>query len=268
MALPPPATRSTALVTGTSAGLGVELARCLARRGHNLVLVARRQERLDALATQLTAEHGVRVDAIAADLRTAAERDRLAAAIEELGLRVEVLVNNAGYGSGGRFVELDREKEVEMIRLNCEAVVDLCGRYAPGMAQRRRGAIINVASTASFQPMVRQATYSATKAMVRTFSEALHTELRSSGVAVTALCPGPLKTEFIEVAGVGDGAHAAPEFIWEDPADTAEAGVVGAEHNRRIVIPGTFNRVGALAGTYSPHSVTLRALNRFYPIGR
>ena len=268
MALPPPASRSTALVTGTSAGLGVELARCLARRGHNLVLVARRQDRLDALADELTAEHGVRVDAVAADLRETAERDRLAVAVEDLGLHVEILVNNAGYGSGGRFVELDREFEVNMVRLNCEAVVDLCSRYAPAMAARGRGAIMNVASTASFQPMVRQATYAGTKAMVRAFTEALHTELRPHGVVVSALCPGPLKTEFIDVAGVGDGASAAPDFVWEDPADTAEEGVRGLERNRRIVIPGTINRVGAIAGTYAPHSVVLRAFDRFSPIGR
>jgi short-subunit dehydrogenase len=268
MALPAPAPGSTALVTGTSAGLGIELAHALARRGHNVVLVARRQDRLDALAEEIAAEHGVRADAIACDLRDADARSLLVDDIAALGLTVEVLVNNAGYGSGGRFVDLDRESEVDMIRLNCEAVVDLCGRYAPGMVDRGQGAIMNVASTVSFQPVVRQATYSGSKAMVRAFSEALHMELRAHGVAVTALCPGPLKTEFVEVAGMEKATHGTPDFIWEDPGDTAEAGVLGLENNKRVVVPGVFNRVGAIAGTHSPHSVVLRAMDRFYPIGR
>jgi len=268
VALPPPELESTALVTGTSAGLGVELAHALARRGHNVVLVARRQERLDALAVELAAEHGVRAEAIACDLRDADARAALIDDVAALGLTVEVLVNNAGYGSGGRFVDLDRQSEVDMIRLNCEAVVDLCGRYAPAMVHRGRGAIMNVASTVSFQPMVRQATYSGSKAMVRAFTEALHTELRPHGVAVTALCPGPLKTEFVEVAGMEQAASGTPDFLWEDAGETAEAGVAGLEHNRRVVVPGVFNRLGAIAGTYSPHSVMLRAMDRFYPIGR
>lgn len=268
MALPAPAPGSAALVTGTSAGLGIELAHALARRGHNLVLVARRQDRLDALAETITADHGVRADAIACDLRDADARARLVDDIAARGLTVEVLVNNAGYGSGGSFVELDRESEVDMVRVNCEAIIDLCGRYAPGMVDRGRGAIMNVASTVSFQPVVRQATYSGSKAMVRAFTEALHMEVRPHGVAVTALCPGPLKTEFVAVAGMEKAAHGTPEFIWEDPGDTAEAGVAALEHNRRVVVPGVFNRVGAIAGTHSPHSLMLRAMHRFYPIGR
>jgi short-subunit dehydrogenase len=268
MALPPPAAGSTALVTGASSGLGVDLARSLARRGHGVTLVARRKDRLDALAKELSDAHGVRAETLACDLGDADARAALVDQVAALDLEVEILVNNAGYGSGGRFVALDRESEVAMVRLNCEAVIDLCGRYAPAMVARGRGAIMNVASTVSFQPVVRQATYSASKVMVRTFSEALHFELRGNGVTVTCLCPGPMKTEFIEVAGAGvaAGADAAPEFVYETTADTAEAGVVAMAAGRRVSIPGMANRIGAIAGAATPNSVLLRAMDRFYPI--
>jgi short-subunit dehydrogenase len=266
--LPAPSPTSTALITGCSSGLGVDLARAVAKRGHNVVLVARREDRLKTLAAELAGAHGVRADVIASDLGETGARDDLVAKVEALGLTVELLVNNAGYGSGGRFVERDRDTEVAMVRLNCEAVVDLCARYAPAMADRGRGGIINVASTVSFQPVVRQATYSATKHMVRAFSEALHEELRGAGVHVCCLCPGPMKTEFIDVAEVGDAADNAPDFIYETPADMAEAGLEGLERNRRIVMVGAVNRIGAVAGAHTPHAPMLRLMNRFYPIGR
>src|SRR5205807_9702024 len=126
---------------------------------------------------------------------------------------VEVLCNNAGFGSAAPFVKLDRERELRMLRLNCEAVVDLCARFAPGMVARGRGAILNVASTAGFQPLPRQSTYAATKALVVSFTEALHQELRPAGVSVTALCPGPVRTEFVEVAGIEDVGEATPSFL-------------------------------------------------------
>jgi short-subunit dehydrogenase len=266
MALPPPAPSSTALVTGASSGLGVDLARSLAQRGYGVVLTARRQDRLDTLAQELTSVHGVRAEAIAGDLGDAAARAALVQQIAGLGLTVDILVNNAGYGSGGEFVGLERESEVAMVRLNCEAVIDLCAIYAPQMAGRGSGGILNVASTVSFQPVVRQATYSASKAMVRTFSEALHTELRGSGVAVTCLCPGPMRTEFIDIAGVGEAADNAPEFVYETTADMAEAGIGALAANRRIAMRGLGNRVGAIAGAHTPHGLLLRAMDRFYPI--
>jgi uncharacterized protein len=210
----------------------------------------------------------VRAEALASDLGDAAARDALAAEIDALGLTIEVLVNNAGFGTAGRFTELDREREVEMVRLNCEAVVDLCGRYAPPMAQRGRGAILNVASTAAFQPLPRQTTYAGTKAFVLSFTESLHQDMRAGGVAVTALCPGPVRTEFVEIAGVEDAAEGAPSFVWESAEDVAEAGVRGLERNRRVVVPGLFNRATAMGGQHAPRGIFLRLADRFYPIAR
>lgn len=268
MALPEPTRTSTCLITGASAGIGAELARSLARRGHGVILVARRKDRLDRLARELAGSHGVRAEAIACDLGAASARDRLAAEIEQLGLTVEVLVNNAGFGSGGRFVALNRERELELLRVNCEALVDLCARYAPAMAKRGAGAILNVASTAAFQPLPGQATYSASKALVLTFSEALHQELSSAGVAVTVLCPGPVKTEFVEVAGLDGVDDLTPEFLWASADKVAEAGVRGLERNRRVVIPGKINELGAITGRHAPRGLFLRGAARFYPVGR
>ena len=166
MALPPHSEDSTALVTGASSGIGASIARELAERGHGLTLVARREERLRELAGELFDTHGVRTEVIGADLADASSRDALEARIAELGLDVEILVNNAGFGGFGSFAEQDRERELEMVRLNIEAVVDLEGRYLPTMVERGRGAVINIASTASFQPLPDNATYAATKAFV------------------------------------------------------------------------------------------------------
>jgi short-subunit dehydrogenase len=268
MALPPPSPDSTALITGASAGIGVELARALAARGHGVTLVARRRERLDEVASDLAKRHGVRAEAIAVDLAEPAGRDRLAAELSELGLEVSVLCNNAGYGSGGPFVTLERERETQMVRLNCEAVVDLCARFAPLMVRRERGAILNVASTAAFQPLPRQAAYGASKAFVLSFTEALHQELRPAGVAVTALCPGPVRTEFADVAGLGGVVERTPSFIWDPPEKVAEAAIRGLESGKRVVIPGAINRVTAVGGHYVPRSLLLRATDLLYPVGR
>ena len=266
--LPPPSNELTALVTGASAGLGTELARSLARRGYGVTLVARREEKLAELAEQLRDEHEIRAEAIGCDLSEAEARDELEARIVELGLAVEILVNNAGYGSGAPFVELDRDSETEMIRLNCEALVDLCGRFAPGMATRGRGGILNVASIASFQPMPRQATYGGTKALVRSFSEALHQEIKGDGVHVTALCPGPMKTEFIDVASMDAAVEGTPGFLFTDPADVAESGVRGLEDNKRIVLPSILDKAAAVGSSLTPHAALLPLFSRFYPVGK
>src|SRR5215213_9003031 len=182
MALPPRSPASTCLVTGASSGIGADMARALARRGHGTVLVAGRTGRLEELADELRRQHGVRAETLACDLGDSSARERLYGQIDDLGLTVEVVVNNAGFGSGGLFQRLDQERELEMVRLNVEAVVALCGNYVPPMVARRRGAVLNVASTAAFQPLPRQATYAATKAFVLAFTDGVHADLHGTGV--------------------------------------------------------------------------------------
>ena len=268
MALPPPAPDSTAVVTGASSGIGADIARSLARRGQGVTLVARREERLQDLAEELQKEHSVRAETLGADIGDPDGREAMAARLGELGLTVEVLVNNAGFGSGGRFVELDQEREVEMVRLNVEAVVALCGRFVPEMATRGRGAVLNVGSIASFQPVPRQATYGATKAFVLSFTEALHAELGGTGVTATALCPGPVRTEFTQAADMEDMESVVPDIFWADSAEVAEDAVKGLEKGRRVVVPGVLNRATALGGQHAPRSLLLRAAQRLYPVGR
>jgi uncharacterized protein len=246
----------------------VELSRAMARRGHGVTLVARRAERLEQLASELRSSQGVRAEAVACDLGLASERDRLAGTLEERGLTVEILCNNAGFGNASRFIRLDRERELSMLRVNCEAVIDLCSRYAPAMVNRGRGAILNVASTAAFQPIPGQSTYAATKALVLSFTEALHQELAGSGVAVTVLCPGPVRTEFAEAAGMGDIDATTPGFFWTPASKVAEEAVRGLEAGDRVVIPGALHGLGAVLGRLVPRGVWLRVADRFYPVGR
>jgi short-subunit dehydrogenase len=268
MALPAPDFHSTCLVTGASSGIGADVARSLARRGHGVTLVARRAERLQELAEELRSGHRVRVEVLESDLADESARGRMLDRLGELALNVEVLVNNAGFGSGGRFYKLDAEREVEMVRLNVEAVVALCARYVPEMVRRGRGAVLNVASTAAFQPLPRQATYAATKAFVLSFTDALHADLAGTGVTATALCPGPVKTEFADTAGIGEEAEGLPDLFWAESPDVAEHGVRGLERGRRVVVPGVLNRAGAIGGQHAPRSVLLRLAGRISPVGR
>jgi short-subunit dehydrogenase len=229
--------------------------------------VARREERLRELADQLASEHGVRAEACAFDLGEAAERDRLAARVEELGLTVEVLVNNAGYGDSGAVHATDRERIVGMVRLNCEALLDLQARYTPGMVERGRGAVLNVASTAAFQPIPGTATYAATKAFVLSLSEASSADLKGTGVSVTALCPGPVKTEFVQSAGLGDAEQALPGVFWTPAEQVARQALEGIEGGKRVVVPGLLNRAGALTGQHSPRMMLLPLYKRIWRRG-
>jgi len=210
----PAAQESTALVTGASSGIGVALANELARRGHGLTLVARRADRLEELAATIAGQHGVRLEWIAADLTDASDRDRIPGEVGQRGLVVDRLVNDAGMGTSGRFHELPIDQEVKLIRLNVEAMVALCGAFLPGMVERGSGAVLNVASVSGFMPVPQQATYSASKAFVLTFTEALTIDLHDTGVTATALCPGPVKTEFVENAGLEDAEGGMPSVFW------------------------------------------------------
>ena len=237
MALPDPSPQTAALVTGASAGIGVELARGLAQRGHNVILVARRAERLQELARDLQAAHGVRAEALATDLADAAARADLVRRIEELGLEVTVLVNCAGGGGFEWFVDSDPANEINTVRLDLEAVVDLTGRFAPAMVAAGRGAIITLGSASGLQPVPGHATYSAAKAGVNTFCEALHAELKDTGVTVTVSMPGPVSTEFQE-ANQATFAQRLPGFVWIGPERVARDTLRAAERGRRSVIPG------------------------------
>jgi uncharacterized protein len=265
MSLPAPSPDTAALVTGASSGIGVDLARELAARGHGLVLVARRRDRLEAVAAELRETHGVRVEVLDGDLVDPAARDALPGRIAELGLTIDILINNAGYGSAGRFTKLDVASETAMVRLNCEAVVALTGAYAPQMTERGRGAILVVASSAGFQPIPKQATYAATKAFALSFAEALHTELGSEGIAVTALCPGPVDTEFASRAGLEDAFASVPSAGRVPPAEVAKQAINGLDRNKRVVVPGLAIRAVGMAGRLTPRSVLLPLMNRFYP---
>jgi short-subunit dehydrogenase len=265
MSLPDPTSDTAALVTGASAGIGAAIARELAKRGHTMVLVARRKDKLDELAGELTGEYGVRAEAVGCDLGKAASRQRLPARVESLGLEVSVLVNNAGFATGGPFHESDPTRELEQVRVLVEAVVALSSAFLPAMVRRGRGAILNVASTAGMQPLPYSAGYSAAKAYALTFSEALHQEVQGSGVTVTALAPGPVSTEFWDVAGweVGSGQSfekAVPRPAWVTAEEAASAGVKGLEAGRRVVIPGLPVRAAMLASQYLPHALKLPAI--------
>jgi uncharacterized protein len=260
MALPSPRPSATAVVTGASSGIGAALARGLAARGHGVTLVARRESALRELAGELASAHGVRAEVIAADLADPGARDRLAAELERRELAVDVLIANAGFGTYGPFVEADRARELEQVRVNVEAVVDLAARWTPGMVARRAGAVLITASVSAFQPLPGNATYSAAKAFELTFAEALHAELAPSGVTVTALCPGPVRSGFQEASGAEDYADSLPGFMFRSVGAVAEAGLEGLERGRRVVVPGTPNRIAASLGRFSPRPVVLKVM--------
>lgn len=264
MGLPPPSHDATCVITGASAGIGAEFARELARRGHHVTLVARREERLRELAAEL----GDGAEVHVCDVTDPDARRGLAEALETSGVAVDVLVNNAGFSTSGPFWRSDRGRELDMVRTNIEAVVDFCSLFTPAMVERGRGAVLNVASTASFQPLPMQSGYAATKAFVLSFTESLHEELRPHGVAVTALCPGPVRTEFAEVANLEDAERALPGFMWDSPDTVARAGIRALEQGKRVVIPGVFNRAGAIGGQHAPRSLVLRLASRVHPARR
>jgi short-subunit dehydrogenase len=267
MSLPDPQPSSAALVTGASAGIGAEIARELAKRGHGVVLVARRKERLDELAGELRSAHGVQAEALDCDLSDPAARDQLPVRVNALGLDIEILINDAGFATSGPFHESDPARELQQIHVLVEAPVALTSAFLPAMVDRGRGAILNVSSTAGMQPLPYSAGYSAAKAYLLTFSEALHQEVRGLGVTVTALAPGPVDTEFWEkadwqVLGGRSFEKAFPAQIKPSVPDVARAGVSGLADGRRVVVPGLSMRALALAQRYTPNAVILPLIER------
>jgi short-subunit dehydrogenase len=260
MSLPPADNGAAALVTGASSGIGEAFARQLSERGYRVILVARSEDKLRALAEEIGG-----AEVFPCDLGDADARERLASDIAVRGLEVEVLVNNAGFGVYKDFVESDREREIEQARVNVEAVVDLTHRFLPAMMARGRGAVINTASTAAFQPIPGNAGYAAAKAYVLALSEALHEETRKSGVTVTALCPGPVHSGFQEASGAQDFAKTLPKPMWREPDVVARAALKAADHGKRLVVPGAPNRISGAMARFSPRPVLLRVLRMTSP---
>ena len=241
-------TKPVTLITGASAGLGAEFARQLSKRGHALVLAARRKDRIGALAKELGNARAVAIDLSKSDAAA-----MLMANVEAAGEQVEILINNAGFGLIGRFAKRDPERLREMIDLNVGTLTDLCRLVAPGMIERGSGGIVNVASTAAFQPGPNMAVYFATKAYVLSVTEALHEELKPHGVRVSCLCPGPTRTEFGEVAGFG-GSGMFDRVAMESPKVVA-AGLKGLDKNKAVVVPGLTNKIGAASTRFAPRKV-------------
>ena len=242
------------MVTGASAGLGAEFARLCAARGEALVLVARRRDRLEALAAELGG-----AEIVAMDLAVPGASARLLAEIEQRRLHVDCLINNAGFGLVGRFAALPLARQREIIDLNIGALTELTHLVLPGMIERRSGRILNVASTAAFQAGPGFAVYFASKAFVLSFTEALHQELKGKGIKVSALCPGPTATEFGEVAGYRSNV---PDFVSADARSVCEAGLRGLERNQAVIVPGLFNKVTAQSSRFLPRAVIRRVVAR------
>lgn len=231
--------KKTAVVTGASSGIGEHIARLLAGRGYDLVVVARRLERLEALKSEIEAKHGVSVTALRADLSAPGAAEELFARTEGAGMEVEVLINNAGFGTQGHFPVIPWSKTAEQIQLNVVSLTELTWRFVVPMKARGRGWILNVASIGAYMPVPGYATYAAGKAYVRNFSEALAHELRGSGVRVCCLCPGPTETEFVAVAG--QELPAWQKIAFMSPARCASIGVRALFAGRRLVVSGVGN---------------------------
>ncbi|GLE50942.1 SDR family NAD(P)-dependent oxidoreductase [Mycobacterium montefiorense] len=266
MALPTPAPTSTAVVTGASSGIGAAIARELADRGHGVTLVARREERLRELANEL-AGCGSKVEVIGCDVADSAARAGLFDEIERRGLTADILVNNAGIGTIGSVATTSVDDEIAQARVNVEAVIDLTTRAVQQMVPRKKGAILNVGSTAGYHPFPGQVGYAATKAFVITYTEGLRAELAGSGVTVALLNPGPVRTEFLKNAGMDERkfADAFPKFMWLPASDVARTGVDALDRDRGTVIPGLPSQINTKLFQLMPRRLLLPLLKKQHP---
>jgi len=252
--------KGTALITGASSGLGHDYASLFAADGHDVILVARRLDRLETLAGELRAQHGVDARALPADLAREGAATELVGEIERLGLRVDFLVNNAGFGTTGAFADSDRTGQLDMIRVNVGSVVELTHLLLPAMVERGRGRILNVGSTAGFQPGPFMATYYATKAFVNSFTEALAWELAGTGVTATVSCPGATATEFGGKAGNGDSLLF--RLGAADSRVVAREGYRAMMSGTRMVVHGITNKVAVQSVRLSPRAAILAIASR------
>lgn len=261
--LPPPSKGGAAVVTGASSGIGEEFAREFSRRGYQLVLVARRADRLRSLAESL----GGNTHVLPVDLSSPAERATLPDQVSALGLVTEILVNNAGMSNLGPVAASDPEAELRLIEVDVSAVVDLCSRFVPGMVERGRGAVLNVASVGAFGPVPGQATYGAAKAFVLSYTDAMRQELHGTGVTAATLCPGPVRTGFGEGMGIPDeeAEKSLPKFLWREADEVAKAGIDGLASGKRVIVPGAPNRVASVINHHLPRRLLLPMVARNHP---
>lgn len=252
-----------ALVTGASAGLGAEFSRLFAADGHDVILVARRRDKLEVLAAELEKTHGVRAFVLAEDLIDRAAPDRIAGWLAERRLAVEFLVNNAGFGTSGAFVDLDVDRELSLLQVNVTTLVHLTRLVLPSMIEKKSGRILNVGSTAGFQPGPFMADYYASKAFVNSFTEALSFELRGTGVSATLLCPGATHTEFAGIAGNDKSALFRAGAM--NASDVASQAYRDMMRGRAVVVPGWRNKLGLQSLRVAPRAMVRKvaaALNR------
>jgi hypothetical protein len=243
--------KKTALITGGSTGIGFELAKCFAAHGHDVVLVARHTDTLEAAAGRIEGKYGVKATTLVFDLSDPESPQKLFDSITGEAVQVDFLVNNAGFGLGGEFADTDIEKELDMIQVNVAAVVHLTKLFLPAMIRRKEGRIMNVGSTASFYPGPHSSIYYATKAFVLSFSEAIAEELRNTGVTVTALCPGPTHTEFSERAGTTTSRLFTQSAV-ATAEDVARFGYAAMMRGQRVAIPGMGNKLLIQGGRVAP----------------
>ncbi|QTI71432.1 mycolate reductase [Gordonia polyisoprenivorans] len=262
MGVPVPSESARAVVTGASSGIGMALARALARRGHAPILVARRGEVLEELAEELRADHGVTAEVRPTDLSDPTAVAILAAELADR--EISILANNAGIATFGPVAELDAAYERAQVRLNVNAVHDLTLAVLPGMVARRAGGILMVGSAAGNMPIPNNATYAATKAFVNTFSESLRGEVSIHGVHVTLLAPGPVRTEIPSPEDASVVDRLVPDFLWHSSDKVAEMSLNALEHNKMRVVPGTLSKAMSVAGGYTPRAVVAPIVGTFY----
>jgi short-subunit dehydrogenase len=248
--------KPVALITGASSGIGLELARVFAREGYNLVLVARNEPALKQLATECAKEFGTEAFVLPADLSKPQAANRVHRLVTKKKITLDVLVNDAGFGNFGRFAENDPNKEHDLIQVNIASLTSLTRLFATEMVNRGRGKILNVASTAAYQPGPMMATYYASKAYILSFSEALARELKDTGVSVSCLCPGPTLTKFQERAHMGD-VHLAKRTLMMEAAPVAEIAYRGLMRKKRVIVPGLLNKIGTIVVRMVPRALTM-----------
>ena len=262
MSLPPPTVSTRAVVTGASSGIGMALATELARRGHSLIVVARRGEVLQELKERLERDFRVTVEVRACDLADPAARQPL---LDELaGREISILCNNAGIATFGPIASLDPDYEKTQVQLNAVACHDLILAVLPGMVSRRSGAILNVGSAAGNMPIPNNATYAASKAFANTFSESLRGELKGSGVHVTLLAPGPVRTEMPNPDEASLVDRLIPDFLWISVEHTAQLSLDGLENNKMRVVPGLTSKAMSVASGYAPRAIVTPIVGLVY----